>query len=37
MNETSYGNNQKKELMILAIDLEQNEKTFLKIYNDTNP
>ena len=37
MNETSYGNNQKKELMILAIDLEQNEKKFLKIYNDTNP
>ncbi len=36
MNETSYGNNQKKELMILAIDLE-NEKKFLKIYNDTNP
>ncbi len=27
----------KKELMILAIDLGQNEKKFLKIYNDTNP
>ena len=37
MYENSKVMNPKKELMTLAIDLGENEKKFLKIYNDSNP